>query len=152
MLTLLARTHGSSPQLWSVDGRHRVELRPDSRPGGFHWDRVTTLALSAGEHAVRARIARGAGVDALRIVARSSSDRDYLRIVAGLGLPTGAPDSPAPRGLAEASLDRPVSRSLVRSLRDRIAGELDGPASIALFDGDPPAPWRPLSPALPSEL
>ena len=153
VLTLLARTHGSSPQLWSVDGRHRVELRPASRPGGFHWDRVTTLALPAGEHAVRARIARGAGIDALRVVALRSSDRDYLRIIGSLGLPTGAPDSALPGQIARASLERPVARNLVRSLHDRIAGDRGEEPSIALVEIEPQTPpRRPLSPALPSEL
>jgi hypothetical protein len=153
VLTLMARTHGSSAQLWSVDGRHRIEVRPDGRPGGFRWDRVTTLALPAGEHAVRARIARGAGIDALRVVARSSSDRDYLRIIGGLGLPLGAPDSPVPGGVVQASLERPVSRALMRSLRDRMAGERGAESSVALVEIDPQTPpRRPLSPALPSEL
>jgi len=153
VLTLSARTHGSSPQIWSIDGRHRVELRPDGRPGGFRWDRVTTLALSAGEHAVRARIARGAGVDALRVVARSSSDRDYLRILGGLGLPVGAPDSPVPGGVVQASFEPPVSRALAHSLRERIAGERDAESSVALVEIEPQTPaWRPLSPALPADL
>lgn len=153
VLTLSARTHGSSPQIWSVDGRHQVELQPEGRPGGFHWDRVTTLSLPAGEHAVRAQLARGSGVDALRVDARRSSDRDYLRIVGGLGLLIGPPDSAMPGSVAEASLTRPLPQELTRSLRERLAGARGEDASFALVEIDPQLPpSRPLSPALPSEL
>jgi hypothetical protein len=153
VLTLSARTHGSSPQIWSVDGRHQVQVLPEGRPGGFHWDRVTTLTLPAGEHAVRVRVARGSGVDALRVVARRSSDRDFVRILGGLGLPIGPPDSAMPGSVAEASLTRPLSLELTRSLRERLAGAPGEDASIALVEIDPQVPpLRPLSPALPSEL
>jgi hypothetical protein len=153
VMTVLARTHGSSAQLWSVDGRYRVTLAPESRAGGLAWSPVATLALPAGEHAVRAHVARGCGVDALRVVHHRSSDADHLRVVQELGLPVGAPDSPVPRSVAREALRRPLVLELARTFRRRLDGAPAARSPVVLADLDPDEPGaRPLSPILPSEL
>jgi hypothetical protein len=153
VVTLIARTHGSAPQIWSVDGRYRVTLEPPENPGSFSWSPVATLALPAGEHAVRAHVARGSGVDAIRVLHHRSSDADHLRLVQEVGLPVGAPDSPVPGSVARLSLRRPLVSELVHGLRRRLAGEraVHSPVVLAELDPEPPAA-RPLSPVLPSEL
>jgi hypothetical protein len=153
VVTLVARTHGSAPQLWSVDGRYRVTLEPPSSPGNFTWSPVATLALPAGEHAVRAYVARGSGVDAIRVIHHRSSDADHLRLVQELGLPVGAPDSPLPSSVAKQSLRRPIVLELVHGLRRRLAGARAVHSPVVLAEIEPEAPAaRPLSPVLPSEL
>ena len=153
VVTIAARTHGSAPQIWSVDGRYRVTLDPPERPGGFSWSPVATLALAAGEHAVRAHVARGSGVDALRVIHHRSSDADHLRLVQELGLPVGAPDSPVPQSIARRSLRRPLVLELANALGRRLAGAraVHSPVVLAELDAEAPEP-RPLSPVLPSEL
>jgi hypothetical protein len=153
LVTLSARTHGAQPQRWSIDGRYAVTVEPAVRDGGFAWSPVATLPLSAGEHALRARIARGAGIDAIRIVRHRSSDADHLRIVAQLGFPIGAPDSAVPRSLASGALRRPLALELSRGFQRRLDGERTADASVVLsdLDGDGPSE-HPLSPALPAEL
>ncbi len=153
VVTLVARTHGSTPQIWSVDGRYRVTLEPPERRGGFSWSPVATLALAAGEHAVRAHVARGSGVDVLRVIHHHSSDADHLRLVQELGLPVGAPDSPVPQSIARRSLRRPLALELASGLERRLAGDRAVRSPVALAELDPEAPEpRPLSPVLPSEL
>jgi hypothetical protein len=156
VVTVTARTHGSSPQIWSVDGRYRVTVFPPERLGGFSWISVATVALAAGEHAVRAHVARGSGVDALRVIHHHSSDADHLRVVQTLGLPVGAPDSPVPRSVARLVLRRPLLLELANSFERRLAGDPAAASSVALAEIEPGASdasdRRPLSPVLPSEL
>jgi len=153
VVTIVARTHGSAPQIWSVDGRYRMTLEPPDRPGGFTWSPVATLALAAGEHAVRAHVARGSGVDVLRVIHHRSSDADHLRLVQEIGLPVGAPDSPVPQSVARGSLRRSLVLELANSLERRLAGvrALLSPVVLAELDDGEHEP-RPLSPVLPSEL
>ncbi len=153
VVTIAARTHGSAAQIWSVDGRYRVTLSPPERPGGFSWSPVATLALPAGEHAVRAHVARGSGVDALRVIHHHSSDADHLRLVQELGLPVGAPDSPVPHSIARRALRRSLVLELANGLQRRLAGAraIHSPVVLAELEPEVPDP-RPLSPVLPSEL
>jgi hypothetical protein len=156
VVTIAARTHGSAPQIWSVDGRYRVTLFPPERPGGFSWSPVATLALPAGEHAVRAHVARGSGVDALRVIHHRSSDADHLRLVQELGLPVGAPDSPVPQSIARRALRRSLLLELANDFGRRLAGARARHSAVVLAEIEPgPAEAserRPLSPVLPSEL
>lgn len=153
VVTLRARTHGASAQLWSIDGRYRVTLEPEAREGGFAWSDVATLPLSAGEHAVRALVARGAGVDAIRVVRHRSADADHLRLVQRLGLAVGPPDSALPRSVARGSLRRPLALELSGGFRRRLDGARTPEAAIVLSDLEPDdRRERPLSPVLPSEL
>lgn len=155
VVTLVARTHGVAPQIWSVDGRYRVTVYPPESRGGFSWTPVATLPLAAGEHAIRARVARGSGVDVVRIVRHRSTDADHLRVVQELGLPVGAPDSPVPASVARQSLRRSTALELAAGLRRRLAGGRDAESPIALAENDSETDFtdpRPLSPVLPSEL
>jgi hypothetical protein len=153
VVTLLARTHGAPEQLWSIDGRYRVTVEPEAREGGFAWSPVATLPLSAGEHAVRALVARGSGVDVLRVVHHRSSDADHLRLVQQLGLAVGAPDSPVPRSAARGALRRPLALELSEGFRRRLDGARTAEADVVLSDLEPDGPSeRPLSPVLPAEL
>jgi hypothetical protein len=154
VVTLLVRTHGSAPQIWAIDGRYRLTVHPPVSSGAFDWSAVATLPLPAGEHAVRARVARGSGVDAIRVIHHRSSDADHLRVAQEIGLPVGAPDSPVPRSLARRSLRRPLVLELAHGLRRRLEGErpVHEPIVLADLEAQEPAPARPLSPVLPSEL
>ena len=156
VVTIHARTHGSAPQIWSVDGRYRVTLFPPERLGGFSWSPVATLPLPAGEHAVRAHVARGSGVDALRVVMHRSSDADHLRLVQELGLPAGAPDSPVPRSIARGVVRRSQLLELASGFERRLAGSRPNASPVVLVETEPGASdlpdRRPLSPVLPSEL
>jgi hypothetical protein len=153
VVTVRARTHGSAPQVWSVDGRYHTTLHPPENPGGFAWSTVATLPLPAGEHAVRALVARGSGVDALDVIHHRSSDADHLRVAQEIGLPVGAPDSPVPRSVARLSLRRPLVLELANGLRRRLDGARDARSSVVLAETEPDeSGGRPLSPVLPSEL
>ncbi len=155
VVTLVARTHGSAPQIWSIDGRYRIAVEPSESLGGFTWSTVATLPLPAGEHAVRAYVARGSGIDVLRVIHHRSTDADHLRLVQALGLPVGAPDSPIPASVAQQSLRRPLVLELVADLRRRLSGVRTARAPVVLADLDDEPDYagpRPLSPVLPSEL
>lgn len=155
VVTLVARTHGSAPQLWSIDGRYHVTVQPPESRGRFSWSPVATLPLPAGEHAIRAHVARGSGVDVVRVIHHRSTDADHLRVVQELGLPVGAPDSPVPRGVALQSLRRPLVLELVAGLRRRLDGARAPRSAVVLAESDSEPDFagpRPLSPVLPSEL
>ncbi len=155
VITLVARTHGSDPQIWSVDGRYRVTLQPPQNRGSFSWSPVATLPLPAGEHVIRAHVARGSGVDVVRVIHRGSSDADHLRLVHELGLPVGAPDSPVPHSVAQQSLRRPLVLELAAGLRRRLDGAAAVQSAVVLAESDSEPDFagpRPLSPILPSEL
>jgi hypothetical protein len=152
VVSLEARTHGVLAQLWSVDGRYRVRVDPESVEAGFAWSHVTTLPLSSGRHAVRALVARGSGIDELRVIAHRSSDADYVGVMEGLGLPGSAPESPVRRSEAEAILASPAFAELAAGFRQRVAGD-SADRSVALVDDEPaPLTSRPLVPLLPAEL
>jgi hypothetical protein len=158
VFTLYARVHGAAPQIWSIDGRHRVTLRPGKRAATFAWSHVLTLPLAAGEHALRALVARGSGVDALRLLRRGSSDADYVALAEREGISGSSPRRLVTRSAARASLSNPRFARRVRGpkgagvLLDGFAGD---PAEIPfeLVDSTPAeiAP-PPLPPVVPQEL
>jgi len=155
VVSLVARTHGSAPQLWSVDGRYHVTVEPQPSRGSFVWSPVATLTLPAGAHVIRARVARGSGVDVVRVIHRRSTDADHLRLVQQLGLPVGAPDSAVPRSVAEMSLRRPLVLEMAAGLRRRLDGARTEESAVVLAESDSEPDFagpRPLSPVLPSEL
>jgi hypothetical protein len=152
VVSLEALTHGVLPQIWSLDGRYRVTLRPESVPGGFSWNHVLTVPLAAGQHSLRALVSRGSGIDALRAIPRRSSDADYVRVLEKMGFRGGAPDQPVPRSVALDTLSSPNFREFASGLRLRMQGAPVKP-SLALVDDEPdPFTSRPLSPLLPAEL
>jgi hypothetical protein len=152
VVSLEALTHGALPQIWSVDGRYRWTLHPESVPGGFSWNHVLTVPLAAGQHSLRALVSRGSGVDALRVIPRRSSDADYVHALEKLGFRGGGPDELVPRSVALDVLSSPGFRELVSGFRLRMEG-VPGNRFLALIDDEPdPFTSRPLSPLLPAEL
>jgi hypothetical protein len=153
VVTLEARVLGEGPQLWSVDGRYRAVVVPTGGREVFTWTRVLTLPLGAGEHELRARIARQAGVDVLRATPRRSTDADYLAILSELGMHVSAADALVTRSDALGSLSSPVFIELASRFKQRIEGDATE-RPIVLVD-EAPRPRsveRALSPMLPSEL
>ena len=126
VVSIEARTHGVLPQIWTVDGRYRASIEPLSMESGLAWNPIITLPLPAGRHAVRALVARGAGVDVLRIVSHRSSDADYIAVLEGLGLPGHAPEAPVRRSQAEELLASPAFAELAAGLRLELAGRRHG--------------------------
>jgi hypothetical protein len=152
VVSLEALTHGVLPQIWSVDGRYRVTVRPRSVPGGFSWNHVLTVPLAAGQHSLRALVSRGSGVDALRVIPRRASDADCVRALERLGFQGGAPTALVSRSVALDTLSSPGFRELASGFRLRMQGA-PGDRSLALVDDEPdPFTSRPLTPALPAEL
>jgi hypothetical protein len=155
VVSFVARTHGSAPQLWSIDGRTRMTVQPAQSRGSFSWNSVATLPLAAGEHVIRARVARGSGVDVVRVIHHGSTDADHLRVVQELGLPVGAPDSPVPRSVAQQSLRRPLVLELAAGLRRRLDGARAAEGAVVLAESASEPDFagpRSLSPVLPSEF
>jgi hypothetical protein len=152
VVSIEARTHGVLPQLWSIDGRYRVGVEPTSVESGFAWNPIVTLPLPSGRHAVRALVARGSGVDALRIVSHRSSDADYVRVLEGLGLPGHAPESPVRRSEAESTLSSPAFAELAAGLRLELAGGTSDRSLALVEDAPDPLTSRTLSPMLPADL
>lgn len=152
VITVEARTHGVLPQIWAVDGRYRVTVQPEAFDGGFAWNHILTLPLASGRHKLRGLVARGAGVDQIKIVSHRSSDRDYVRVLEGLGFHAGPPGAAVPRGSVLAVLKSSSFEQLASGFRLRLAGDAhDHP--LALVDAEPePYTSRPLSPLLPAEL
>ena len=152
VVTILARTHGEQAQVWSLDGRHRLTVNPDSVPEGFAWNHVITLPLSAGGHAIRALVARGSGIDLLRVVHHRASDADYVGVLETLGFRAGAPDALVPRSAARDILSGPALAELSSAFQRRLAGDRRD-QTLWLVDEEPaPLYTRPLSPVLPAEL
>lgn len=152
VVSIEARTHGVLPQIWSVDGRYRVNLEPMHVDAGLVWNHVITLPLASGRHAVRALVARGSGVDVLRVVPRRSSDGDFVRVLEELGLPGHAPEATVGRSEAERTLSSSTFAELAAGFRLGLAGD-SADRSLALVDDEPdPLTSRSLSPMLPAEL
>jgi hypothetical protein len=152
VVSLEALTHGVLPQIWSLDGRYRVTLRPESVPGGFSWNHVLTIPLASGQHSLRALVSRGSGIDAIRVIPRRSSDADHVRALEKMGFRGGAPDQPVPRSVVLETLSSPSFREFAGGLRLRMqGGQVEH--SVALRDNEPdPFISRPLSPLLPAEM
>ena len=119
----------------------------------FAWSHVLTLPLDAGEHELRARIPRHAGVDLLRATPRRSRDVDYLSVLRELGMHVSAAEAFVTHSDALANLSSGVFVELANGFQQRIEGD-PSDRSIVLVDPDPEptSTARPLSPLLPSEL
>jgi hypothetical protein len=152
VVSVSARTHGVQPQLWSLDGHYRLTIEPESVPGDFTWNHVVTLPVSAGRHALRALVGRGAGIDEIRMVFHDSRDSDYAQVLAGIGFPTGAPSAPVTRGELREVIEHPAFAQLASGFQRRAAGDLSDRSLVLVDDDAPGRTSRPLSPALPAEL
>jgi hypothetical protein len=152
VVSVEALTHGAPAQIWSIDGRVRRSLEPDSVEAGFSWNHVVTLTLSAGRHTVRALVPRGSGVDALTIVSHRSSDGDYVRVLRGLGMATGASVAPVTRSEARDLVESRAFAELADAFQLRLAGDTRDQPLALVEDTPDPLVSRPLSPLLPAEL
>jgi hypothetical protein len=152
VVTVLARTHGAQAQIWSVDGRYRLALTPDSDPEGYAWNHVITVPLAAGSHAIRALVARGSGIDVIRVMHHRSSDADYVAVLEALGFRAGAPDAMVPRSAARDILASPALAELASAFQLHLAGDTRDQTLWLVDDDLEPLYTRPLSPVLPAEL
>lgn len=148
---LLARVHGRRRQLWSIDGRYRVLVRPGPEADGFAWTEVVTLPLSAGEHVFRARIAQNSGIDVLRLARRRASDADYLSVLEAAGFREGPVHALVTREAAQRNLAHPTFRALADGFLTRISGGSADDFGLIEHDLDR-LYTRPLSPFLPADL
>ncbi len=152
VVTFRARTFGVREQIWTVDGHSRVTVAPDSIEGAFTWNHVVTLPLSAGRHSLRALISRGAGVDAIEVLAHRSDDAAYASVLASLGMGGSAPAAPVRVGRMQAMLDSHAFARMALGFRLRMAGERREQPLVVVEMAPEPNPERPLAPALPAEL
>lgn len=121
--SLLARIHGSGSEIWSVDDRYRVTVRPDSESSDLQWAHVMTRHLDEGEHTVHALVPRGSGIDMLRFVRRQASDSDYIAVLHDAGFEgIGVPSQPVTQTAAYASLSNPLFVEISARLLARLAG------------------------------
>jgi len=150
VFTVEALLHGEAPQLWSIDGRHRMTVRPGRGAEKFVWTDVVTLPLTAGEHVIRALIPEDSGIDVIRLVRRDSGASDYLDLIEEAGFRGGAPAAYVTRAAAYRSLSNPTFVAQAFHFLDQVA---DGRMPVLLVEYDSHAPYsRPLSPMLPPEL
>jgi hypothetical protein len=126
--SLMARVHGTGPEIWSIDGKYRVTVKPTQQAdavdaSGFTWVHVLTRHLDTGDHIVRALLPRGAGVDELRLARRSNSDADYLAVLNDAGFSMGIPGQPVTQTAAFENLSDPLFAELAARLPERLAGD-----------------------------
>ena len=149
VFTLLARVHGGIPQIWSINGRYRVTVRPK---GGddFVWSHVMTLPLASGEHVVRALVPKGAGIDLLRVVRHRATDDDYVALLDELGFREGASYAHVTRDAAARNLGHPT---FVQFADDFLGNTIADSDPLFLVEDELDKLYsRPLSPVLPPEL
>jgi hypothetical protein len=150
VFTVEGLLHGAGPQIWSIDGRYRLTVRPGAGAEGFTWTNVVTLSLAAGEHVIRALIPPDSGIDLIRLVRRKSGAKDYLNLIEEAGFRGGAPAAYVTRSAAYESLSNPTFVAHAYHFLDRVA---DGRPPTLLVEHDVGAVYsRPLSPLLPPEL
>jgi hypothetical protein len=127
--SLLARIHGSGSEIWSVDGRYHVTVRPGSGSEDLQWAHVMTRHLDQGEHTIAALMPRGAGIDVLRFVRRQASDSDYIAVLHDAGFDEiGVPSQPVTQTEAYASLSNPLFIEISGRLLERLAGNSPPPS------------------------
>jgi hypothetical protein len=163
VFTVEGRLHGEGPQIWSIDGRHRVTVKPGDVPKGiswsskreespenFVWADIVTLPLAAGEHVIRALIPTEAGIDQIRLVRRKSGAPNYLNLIEEAGFRGGAPAAYVTRAAAYRSLSNPTFVANANFFLDQVAGRRS-PILLVEYDTDS-LYSRPRSPLLPPEL
>jgi len=150
VFTVEGRLHGRGPQLWSIDGRYRVTVKPGVWSETFAWTNVLTLRLPAGEHVIRALLPPSSGIDVIRLVRRKSRDGDYLSLMEEAGFWGGAPGAYVTRAAAFANLSNPTFSEHAHHF---LAHLMEADVPIFLVEDDVEALYsRPLSPVLPPEL
>jgi hypothetical protein len=121
--SLLARTHGDGAEIWSIDGRYRIQVRPKAGAEGFDWTHVTTLHLDSGEHLIRALVPRGAGIDSMQLLRRRAQDADYISVLEDAGFRSGVPDQPVTHTDAFRNLSNPIFAEISSHFRSRLTDD-----------------------------
>jgi hypothetical protein len=121
VFSLLARTHGSGAEIWSIDGRYRVKVRPSEGVAGFEWTHVMTLHLDSGEHLIRALLPRGASLDTMQLIRRRGEDADYIAVLEDAGFRSGVPDQPVTHTDAYRNLSNPIFAVVSSDFRARLS-------------------------------
>jgi hypothetical protein len=151
VVTLLARLHGTAPQIWSVGDRSPSVIHPGPGAGGWVWTEIATLPLSAGVQTLHARLRRDAGVDVIRVLRRRDGDQDYLAVLDAIGVQEGAANELVDASAASANLANPLVHTLVAGFLQRLAAP--GPGDLVLIQNQQERLYtRPLSPLLPAEM
>jgi hypothetical protein len=122
VFSLLARTHAAGAEIWSIDGRYRVQVRPAKGDADFDWTHVMTLHLDSGEHLVRALVPRGAGIDTIQLIRRRADDADYISVLEDAGFRSGVPDQPVTHTDAYRNLSNPIFAEISSHFRTRLSG------------------------------
>jgi len=105
--SLLARVPGGGSQVWSLDGRYRVALRPGGDEEHLGWNHVMSLPLASGEHTLRAFVSRDSGVDLIRLLPHEATPERYIELAERAGFPEGPPDARVTRAEAMEGLAHP---------------------------------------------
>lgn len=151
IVTLLARIHGSAPQIWSIGDTSAHVIRPAAGAAGWVWTEIATVPLGKGPQTVRVQLGQGAGIDVLRVLRRRDADPDYLAVLDALGVEEGAADALVDASAASANLANPVVHTLVAGFLQRLA--MPGPGDLLLIQNQQERLYtRPLSPLLPAEM
>jgi hypothetical protein len=157
VVSIEAKLRGTSPQIWSIDGYYRVIVWPEGAADSFAWNRIVVLPLAAGSHVIRARVARDAGIDVIRLQRHRAADTDYMGIVEELGMSGGSPRRFVTRAGADADLTHPaflrnasLGAGAMRLLRGVSVPRADEP--LAPSWRQPYYGPRPLPPMRPSEI
>jgi hypothetical protein len=151
LFSILARIHGGERQIWTIDGRYATRIFPPPEASAFAWVEVATIPLAAGEHAIRALLPDGAGVDVMQLLRRRTDDEDYLRILAEVGLEEGAASEPVTAEDADSNLRGRAFQSLTENFLVRDSGAAGD--RLALVEHELEQLFtRPLSPVLPADL
>jgi hypothetical protein len=149
VFTLEGLLHGASPQIWSIDGRYRLTVKPGEGAEGFAPTEIVTLPLAAGEHVIRALIPPDSGIDLIRLVRRKSRANDYLNLIEEAGFRARAPAAYVTRSVAYQSLTNPTFTAHASRFLDQVAGR---PPMLLVEHGAGSVYSQPLSAMLPPEL
>jgi len=149
VFTVEGLLHGASPQIWSIDGRYRLTVKPGEGAEGFVQTEIVTLPLAAGEHVIRVLIPPDSGIDLIRVVRRKSRENDYLNLIEEAGFRGRAPAAYVTRSVAYKSLSNPTFLAHASRFLDQVEGR----PQMLLVEHDVGSVYtQPLSAMLPPEL
>lgn len=123
LFSLMVRVHGGGQQIWSIDGRYRMTVKPGEGAESFAWTHAMTLHLDRGEHVIRALVPTHAGIDTLHLVERQARDVDFVAVLQDAGFDVGVPGQPVTQTDAYRQLAHPLFSELASDFRARAGGE-----------------------------
>jgi hypothetical protein len=144
LYSVLARVHGGGRQIWSLDGAVHAAVGAGEDAPRFAWSEVTTVWLEAGDHELRARLPRGAGIDVMQVLQRRTDGDAFLAALGSLGLEEGA---------ADVIVRERAARDNLAALENLLLADGSGVSGLASAEGELEDLYRrPLSPILPGDL